>query len=77
MERLGLGEGGGERRTNMGSYVSTIYINHGLEVYNSDIPPAVEEVFGNIPRGPQAQGVYSHKLLNTSRWYSTDWTRFI
>ena len=28
-------------------------------VYISDIPPtsAVEEVFGNIPRGPQAQGV--------------------
>ena len=27
---------------------------------------------GNIPRGPQARGVYSHKPPNTSRWYITD-----
>lgn len=37
----------------------------------SDIPPAVEEVYGDIPRGPQAQGVYPHKPPNTSRWYIT------
>ena len=41
-------------------------------MYISDIPPAVEEVYGNIPRGPQARGVYSHKPPNTSRWYITD-----
>ena len=29
-----------------------IIINHGQEVYISDIPPAVEEDFGNIPRRP-------------------------
>ena len=29
-------------------------------MYISDIPHAVEEVYGNIPRGPQARGVYSH-----------------
>ncbi len=28
--------------------------------------PAVEEVFGNIPRGPQARGVYSQKPPNNS-----------
>ena len=41
-------------------------INHGQEVYISDIPPAVEEVFGNIPQGPQARRVYSQKPPNTS-----------
>ena len=53
-------------------YPFKIYINHGQEVYISDIPPAVEEVYGNIPRGPQARGAYSHKPPNTSRWYITD-----
>ena len=48
------------------------YISHGQEVYISDIPPAVEEVFGNTPRGLQARGVYSQKPPNTSRWYSND-----
>ena len=41
-------------------------------MYISDIPPAVEEVYGNIPQEPQARGVYSHKPPNTSRWYITD-----
>ena len=56
-----------------------IYMNHGQEVYISDIPPAVEEAYGNMPRGPysHARGVYSHKPPNTSRWYITDWTWFI
>ena len=46
--------------------------NHGQEVYISDIPPAVEEVYGNIPLGPAALVVYSHKPPSTSRWYITD-----
>ena len=41
-------------------------------MYISDIPPTVEEVYGNIPQGLQARGVYSHKPPNTSRWYITD-----
>ena len=37
----------------------------------SDIPPAVEEVYGDIPQGLQAWGVYPHKPPTTSRWYIT------
>ena len=28
-------------------------MNHVQSVYISDIPPAVEEVYGDTPRGPQ------------------------
>ena len=36
-------------------------MNHVQSVYISDIPPAVEEAYGNIPLGPAALAVYSHK----------------
>ena len=31
----------------------------------SDIPPVVEGVLWDIPRGPKAQGVYHHKPPNS------------
>ena len=43
----------------MRSNAGLVIIKRDQEVYMSDIPPAVEEVFGHIPRGPQAQEVYS------------------
>ena len=46
----------------------TLCINHGQEVYISDISPAVEEVIVNIIIIPQGLGIFP--LI--SRWYSTD-----
>ena len=50
------------------------YINHGQEVYISDIPPAAEEVYGDFPQGPQARGYIPINLRQPSGGISLIYT---